>query len=122
MVIKMTSYIIILSLILIYTYSICSIFGSISLWNEKDCGGLKGKLLKFGYKYSIYWTNFVGLTLTGLLQLSPLYVVSFWFSLGSLTMPTCYTIAVKYFGDTKYAEYSYGFCYGILMLIAVIGG
>jgi len=116
------SYIIILYLFLIYVFGLVSIFGSINIYAEKDADGLKGKLLKFGYKYSVYWTNFVGLALSGLLQLSPLYIVSGWFAAGCVLMPLCYTVAVKWFGDTKWAEYSYGFCYGCLMLAAVIGG
>lgn len=106
----------------VYLFGITSIFGSINPYAEKDCCGLKGKILKFGYKHSIYWTNFIGLTITGLLQLSPLYVVSWYFAAGSVLMPICYTVAVKWLGDTKWAEYGWGGCQGCLMLAAVIGG
>jgi hypothetical protein len=120
----MTNYIIILSLILIYVLSICTIFGSINIYARKTgAGKIKQAVLDFLYiRIGTYCTNFIGLALSGVLQTVPLWVVDCKYAFGGLLMPLCYTIAVKYLGDTKWAEYMHGFSYGLLMLAAVIGG
>lgn len=102
------NYIIILALFLIYVYGITSIFGSINLWSEKKgAGKIKQSVLDWGYKYSIYWTNFVGLWLSGTLQCIPLVVVSPWYLLGGIGMPICYSLSY-YFGREP-EKYYYGY-------------
>lgn len=99
------SYIIILTLFLIYLAGICTIFGSIQPWAKKTgAGKIKQAVLDFGYKYSIYWTNFVGLWLSGTLQCSPLVVVSPWYLLGGIGMPICYSLS-NYFGREEIIGY-----------------
>lgn len=107
----------------VYLYSVCNIFGSINPWSKKTrAGKIKQAILDFGYKYSVYCTNFLGLALSGALQTAPLWVVDCKYAFGGLLMPICYTVAVKYLGDTKWAEYAWGGLWGCLMLAAVIGG
>ena len=110
------NYIIILALILIYGYSITSIFGSINIYSRKTgASKLKQAVLDFGYQYSVFWTNFVGLGLSGMLQCSPLAVVSSWYVLLGWLMPLCYWFSYEYYDNRlfrieikRYWDYGYG--------------
>lgn len=118
----MTNYITITILTLIYTASICTILGSINPFARKTgAGKIKQAILDWGYRYSIYWTNFLGLWISGTLQCSPFIFINKWFLLLALFMPICYTVAIKYFGDTKYAEYMWGgiWSLGIVLIIGL---
>lgn len=120
----MISYIIILTLFLIYVFGITSIFGSINIYAEKDADGLKGKILNYGYdKLGILPTNLLGLTFTGLFQTAFLVVVSSVYLLGMFIMPFSYYVGMKFFKSTEVAEYLNGGLWGLwIILAAVIGG
>jgi len=107
----------------VYLIGITTIFGSINPFAEKDCGGLKGKILKLGYyKLGILPTNLLGLSINGLLQVLFLVVVSPIFLLGFCIMPFSYYVSMKFFKTTEVAEYMNGCLWGCLILAAVIGG
>lgn len=106
-------------LIVIFYLSLCTIFGSINVFNKKNkAGKIKQQVLDAGYRnIGIWQTNCIGLGITGMLQCSPLVLVSPWLLLIGLLMPLCYFIAMKFFKDTKYAEYAWGACLGFGLLL-----
>lgn len=109
-------------LLAIYIIGICNIMGSINPYYKKQGSGkIKQALLDYGYKHlGVLQTNLLGLWLSGTLQCLFLCIASPYLVLFGLGMPLCYWAAVTFTGDTKWAEYSWGFMFGVGIMVGYV--